>query len=942
MIRRLTLCFLLSFFAIALQAQHTQNVLEFVNQQFRNTNQVTSYNLFNSSFEDARTNYATAVEQGVVFDINLEEVSRIFEDNPQVIELTLPLRSSGETVHLKLAQKNIFSPDFIARTSDGQDITSQVLDSKHYRGIIDGVDNSLVSISVFRNEIIGFVSSSEGNFTLGRLRDSQTKHIVYEDATLRQAFEGGCTMEDDGVSYTTEELSYEYDSRDPGDCVNVYIEAGQSVYNSFGGNLTNTTNFLNGVFGQSYILYANDGVSMQTSELFIWTTPDPYTSGSTGGQLGEFQNQISSMNGDIGHLVEVQNIGGLAAGFSGICNSNIDNSLCFSGFSGNNYNNVPTTSFNVYIITHEMGHLLGSRHTHACVWNGNNTAIDSCSGFTEGSCPLPGSPPANQGTIMSYCINSVGLNFSEGFHPQPSAVISNTVDAAGNCLTSCVTCSLSIDCSGITNQTLACIDDLPAPNTSLVTVNSSCGSATITSDTATSSDTGCPGDPMIILRTYTVEDDDGNMLECEQVFTIISNALPVITCSLSDMDENLDANCEFVVPDYLSNISATAECGVATITQSPAPGTVISGTGANTITFEATDECGRVVDCSIVLTTMDVTLPEVFCQDITVSLDSSGQYTLDPLEIDNGSFDNCGIDQRVLSQSVFTCNDIGVQSVDLTIIDDNGNINICTALVTVIDNSLPTVICQDITLPLDASGNASISALDIDNGSNDACGVATTTINISSFDCSSIGTNIVTLTVTDVNGNVATCDATVTVVDTIAPEYDQSTLPDDQSREADSSGNYTLEDFTVGVSVTDNCSDPLLPLSIIQDPAIGTLLGIGVHDITLSAIDDEGNTTDHVFELTVTEEVLGVSENELSSLVLYPNPTSGILKIENPNSIDIEQIELFDITGRLVQSFNPSISENKITLNIQSLETATYLLVIRTDNSLITKQILKK
>ncbi len=146
----------------------------------------------------------------------------------------------------------------------------------------------------------------------------------------------------------------------------------------------------------------------------------------------------------------------------------------------------------------------------------------------------------------------------------------------------------------------------------------------------------------------------------------------------------------------------------------------------------------------------------------------------------------------------------------------------------------------------------------------------------------------------------------------------------------------------VGVSATDNCSDPLLPLSITQNPTVGTVLGIGVHDITLTAVDDEGNTADHVFELTVTQEVLGVSENELSSLVLYPNPTNGIIMIKNPNSIEIEQIELFDITGRLVQSFNPSFSENEITLNIQSLETATYLLVIRTENSLITKQILKK
>ncbi|MEM9527327.1 MAG: T9SS type A sorting domain-containing protein, partial [Bacteroidota bacterium] len=53
---------------------------------------------------------------------------------------------------------------------------------------------------------------------------------------------------------------------------------------------------------------------------------------------------------------------------------------------------------------------------------------------TEGSCPNPGIP-SNGGTIMSYChLRSTGINFFNGFGPQPTAVIQNRVAAAQGCV----------------------------------------------------------------------------------------------------------------------------------------------------------------------------------------------------------------------------------------------------------------------------------------------------------------------------------------------------------------------------------------------------------------------------------------------------------------------------------------------------------------------------
>ncbi|MDP4851578.1 MAG: hypothetical protein NWR22_00230, partial [Saprospiraceae bacterium] len=98
-------------------------------------------------------------------------------------------------------------------------------------------------------------------------------------------------------------------------------------------------------------------------------------------------------------------------------------------------------------MAHELGHTLGSSHTHACVWNGNNTAIDGCYS-TEGGCNSFGLPAAG-GTIMSYChLRRVGINFSLGFGVQPGNVIRNTI-AQASCLTNCDATDFTLDASSL-------------------------------------------------------------------------------------------------------------------------------------------------------------------------------------------------------------------------------------------------------------------------------------------------------------------------------------------------------------------------------------------------------------------------------------------------------------------------------------------------------------
>jgi hypothetical protein len=111
---------------------------------------------------------------------------------------------------------------------------------------------------------------------------------------------------------------------------------------------------------------------------------------------------------------------------------------------------------------------------------------------------------------------------------------------------------------------------------------------------------------------------------------------------------------------------------------------------------------------------------------------------------------------------------IGSTTVTCTGTDDSGNSASCTYTVTVQDVTPPVAICQDITLQLDGPENSCITADQIDAGSYDNCGITATSLDRSCFNGKDVGEQTVTLTVSDisgnVSGNVSTCTAVVTVV----------------------------------------------------------------------------------------------------------------------------------------------------------------------------------
>lgn len=164
----------------------------------------------------------------------------------------------------------------------------------------------------------------------------------------------------------------------------------------------------------------------------------------------------------------------------------------------------------------------------------------------------------------------------------------------------------------------------------------------------------------------------------------------------------------------------------------------------------------------------DCEAPTVVTNDITVSLDRYGLASISPADIDNGSFDNVS-QQRDLSYELdisdFDCGDLGQKEVTLWVADEFGNTASGTAIVTVVDEIVPSASSLR-SIQLDLGGNASVvlDPLTVNDGSADNCsGNLQFSLDRSSF--SFPGDYSVILTVTDASGNSASSVTDVEVID---------------------------------------------------------------------------------------------------------------------------------------------------------------------------------
>ncbi len=318
------------------------------------------------------------------------------------------------------------------------------------------------------------------------------------------------------------------------------------------------------------------------------------------------------------------------------------------------------------------------------------------------------------------------------------------------------------------------------------------------SQTLTCSDLGT------VTRLFGAQDLSGNQTLCTVTITVtdplgVCNQPPVAVCQ--PVIVNADAGCQgnAVASDFDGG-SSDPDGDPLTFTVSPAGPYPV---GVTNVTLTVSD--GTLTDtCNTTITVVDSTPPMANCAaPFTIQLDGNGDASITVADIENGSTDACGIASTTIDITDFDCADVGPNTVTLTVIDVNGNTSTCTTIVTVEDNVPPVANCAaPFTIQLDANGMASITVADIENGSTDACGIASTSIDITDFSCADVGPNTVTLTVTDINGNTSTCTTIVTVEDNVAPVANCA-APFTIQLDANGNVSITLADIENGS--TDNC-----------------------------------------------------------------------------------------------------------------------------------------
>lgn len=359
----------------------------------------------------------------VSLQLNKSILHKIKSENKIELELLVPI-TENESINFNFKKYELLSPHYKLVNADNQTV-SFGSGLSFYHSVGNKQYNAHLTIGA--HDVKLSFNSSDTQFQIIK-SDVKGQYFLQEEKGSNDAVNcaslDNISFYDDGIlnSHHIDKLKNNKKGN-PNGIVDIFVVCDYQTYLDNNSNINATEAYATTVFNGVASVYDDFGITLRISEMKIWDHQDPYAtpSGSIFHIVGNFTCEYGNgyIPGDIGHLISTQaNVGG------GIVTGGND---CSGAYVQLGFTKVQAGSSNInYILAHEIGHQLSSPHTHACKWNGNNTAIDGCAAV-EGTCSDPGIP--TNGTVMSYCGN---YDLNNPFHPQ---VIDKIVDYVYNCMT---------------------------------------------------------------------------------------------------------------------------------------------------------------------------------------------------------------------------------------------------------------------------------------------------------------------------------------------------------------------------------------------------------------------------------------------------------------------------------------------------------------------------
>lgn len=161
-------------------------------------------------------------------------------------------------------------------------------------------------------------------------------------------------------------------------------------------------------------------------------------------------------------------------------------------------------------------------------------------------------------------------------------------------------------------------------------------------------------------------------------------------------------------------------------------------------------------------------------------------------------------------------------------------------------------------------------------------------------------------------------------------------------------GGDGMGNFNIRANVTGSSWPNWLDIT----PASGTVEGSGTEMLTLAIVDDDLLTGEYNATLVLgcndpeqewteipvsLDYVVGINENDTHRVMTYPNPCSGIFYIRADQ--DIDKVQVYDLTGRLIESRNVNASDTQISF---AGSAGTYLVQIYLADEVLVKQVIVK